>query len=101
MIEGLKIELTTDQIWEHLKERQAHHEDRANWYRSRVEELDKGLKDEPNVTNNPVLSMRASLRQHTDRAAYFFVLSEHLIANETYRLDESDLARLEFMSRYL
>lgn len=100
MIEGLKIEIESTELRDHLDGRAAHHESKMRFYDEQVRNLKAGGVGAVQMTNDPVHSLENSAKQHRDRAAFFRFVSDHLIQNETYRLDESDLGRLEIASRY-
>lgn len=100
MIEGLKIEISSEELEDHLDARAEYHEQKMNFYDEQVRNLRAGGVGAIAQSNDPVNSLQASAKQHKDRAAFFRFVSDHLILNETYRLDESDLGRLEIASRY-
>lgn len=47
-----------------------------------------------------VTALEGRLRSHKERFTLFAFMEEHVIPNETYRLTENDLTRLEIVSRY-
>lgn len=100
MIQGLQIELSSDEIRQHLKNRVSYHSDKAEWYEGQIDSLSAGLREQPNISNDPVSSLRRSLSEHQNKAAFFAVLRDHIIPDETYRLSEHDLGRLEFIAVY-
>jgi hypothetical protein len=81
IIEGLFIEISTDELHAHLVERASFHTEK--------------------MSNDPATSLRISAQNHRNRAGFFTFLADHLIADATYRLEESDLVRLELASRHL
>jgi hypothetical protein len=102
MIEGLKIEITSDELRVHILARAEHHRERATFYEAQVSNLRAGgLTAERGVSNDPVGSLNHSATQHRNKTAFFAFLAEHLVPGETYRLTENDLERLEIFSRYL
>jgi hypothetical protein len=101
MIEGIKIQMTTEQLRDHVAERADFHANKAEWYRKNADNLrDGGLKAEANISNDPTSSLERSCESHRERATFFRIIAVNLIPDETYRLSESDLARLELFSRY-
>lgn len=98
MIEGIRIDLSTAELREHLQQRVEFHAEKAKWYADRAQEL-KDVGSE-NKSNDPASSLRASAKDHENRRAFFAFVASHLIPDETYRLEESDFIRLEFSSRY-
>jgi hypothetical protein len=53
------------------------------------------------VSNDPVGSLQESANRHGEREAFLTFMAEHIVPDETYRLTEQDLIRLEIVSRYL
>lgn len=100
MIEGLKIEIGSAELGEHITTRASFHEGKAKFYTEQVTNLKAGGIREQAMSNDPVSSLEASAKQHRERGAFFRFMAEHLIPDETYQLDESDLGRLEIVSRY-
>jgi hypothetical protein len=100
MIEGIKIEMTTAELKKHVISRAAFHTTKAKWYAKQGTSLRSGRSDMPNMSNDPVSSLERSREDHEKRAAFFSIIAKHLVPSETYRLNESDLTRLEFASQY-
>lgn len=97
MIEGIRIELTTDELKQHFDARVAHHSERETFYNGQADALKAGgVEAVKYTTNDPTSSLLQSARQHADRRAFFAFMAAHLIPSETYRLSESDFTRLEF-----
>jgi hypothetical protein len=98
MIEGIRIELNTDELCKHLLGRVKFHHDKGQWYANHAQELkDAGSEGK---SNDPAASLRQSANTHADREAFFQFIADHLIPNEVYRLSESDFTRLEFAARF-
>ena len=100
MIEGLKIDIEADELKAHLDSRAEYHEGKAKFYGEQVASLKAGGVGAVAQSNDPVSSLQSSAKQHKDRAGFYRFMSEHIILGETYRLDESDLGRLEIVARY-
>lgn len=100
MIEGLKIQIDSDELEAHLNMRVEYHEKKMTFYDEQVRSLRAGGVAAGHQSNDPVHSLEGSAKQHRDRASFFRFMADHLIPNETYQLDESDLGRLEIASRY-
>jgi hypothetical protein len=100
VIQGVQIELTTEQLRDHIAARAEHHRGRAAWYGAQVRQLHAGGVREQRVSNDPVSSLEGSQEEHQRKAALFAFLAEHLIPDETYRLSEHDFTRLEFVDRW-
>ena len=102
MIEGIKIELASAELREHLGGRAEHHRKKAESYEGQVVGL-KEVADGDEVrfhSANVVDTLQNKVREHRSKAALFSFLAEHLIPDETYRLSENDLTRIEIVSRY-
>lgn len=99
MIEGLKLDFSTEQLQGHLRGKISYHREKARWYASRIADLKSGGVQQPEhgVSNDPVQSLDRSRRSHHERAELFQVMYDHLIPNETYRLSETDLVKLELI----
>lgn len=97
MIEGLRIDVSSEEMKKILKDRVSYHSEKAEMYGSQV----KALEGEPTVdmTADPKKALRDRLRHHQRKWEFFNFLAEHVIPNETYRLSEIDLTRLEILSR--
>ena len=102
MIEGIQFDIGSQELAAHLKTRVEHHDKRAEWYGDKANSLAEGDFDEEtrqkmsNTNNsNPVEQMRAGYKRHKAKASLFGFMAGHVVANETYRLKESDLQRIE------
>lgn len=100
MIDGIKIDMQSAELKAHVDARADFHRVKAKWYREHAEGLRQGHAEAPNLSNDPVSSLERSRESHEQKCAYFEVISKYLIAGETYRLSETDLARLEFAAAY-
>lgn len=100
MIEGLWIEMKSDKLRGLFEERAKYHSGKANWYKKQADTIATEVDEARQVTNNPVQSLRASEKQHQDKAAFFTVLAENVIPNETYRLSEQNCMRIELYAQY-
>jgi hypothetical protein len=103
MIEGVKIDISTDELKDHLSERASYHQEKQAFYEGQVESLKAGHvgeMDKGAISNDPVSQLEGSARRHKETAALFQFISDHLVPNEVYRLEERDLTRLEVLSRY-
>jgi hypothetical protein len=98
MIEGLKLDFTTEQLRQHLKTKIAHHEERVTFYTKQVDSL-KG-EEFAAVSGNPIMQLQTKLGEHRRKATLFRIIAEHLVPNEMYRLGDNDLERIELVSRF-
>jgi len=101
MIEGVKIDVSSAELEQHLRERVAHHGERTEFYRGQVDALREGGVGQQAATNDPISSLEQSAKHHADRAAFFRFLADHVVPKQTYRLSEQDLTRIEVIGRYL
>jgi hypothetical protein len=94
MIFGLKIDIPAEQLVEPLAGRAQDHESKAKEYAVRRRTLGDrtGVDDESTDA-----SLARVEREHAERAQALKFLSEHVVAGEVYRLDESDLRRIELI----
>ena len=105
MIEGLRIDLTADELIQHLDERIRHHHDRATDFESRAKQAEAlasaaEATDEddhmfciPNLAHD--LERRAARHKHRETLLVFF--RNHVVGHEIYRLSEADLRSLELL----
>lgn len=100
MIEGVKIDIPSDELKSHLTGRVEYHKGKERFYRNQAQVLKDGGAGTIAMSNDPVSSLQGSQRQHSQQAAFFQFMAEHIVPDETYRLSESDFSRLEFSSRY-
>jgi hypothetical protein len=101
MIEGLKIDVSADELTSHLNERVEYHKAKREFYEKQVQGLRDGGVGQGMQSNDPVSSLQGSAKSHGDREGLFRFLADHVVTDETYRLSEQDLTRLEIIGRYL
>lgn len=101
LIEGIKFDLSRDELHKHLTERADHHRAKAHYYEQQVKGLLEQGAEDSTATNNPVYSLRQSQKSHAERVGFFVFIADHLIPGATYRLAEHDLTRLELLGKYL
>jgi hypothetical protein len=100
MIEGLQFDVKTEELQTILKGRVEHHKKKSALYNEQYVKIRDEADQQQNsgMTNNAgslAQQMKHSRDQHEDKAALFDFWSKHLEPNETYRLSESDLSKLE------
>ncbi len=95
MITGLKLQITTGQLRDHLLEGIAFHVSRRDFYQGKAAEMEAAGEIPQNVTNDPVKGMKDRAGHHADRVYAFQTWDKYLIPDEVYVLDNSDLSRLE------
>lgn len=108
MIDGFRIEMTADELVQHLEGRIYHHRTAASdcdTKRIRFEAVGSPPEDEdgeaPFLAAWPGYGAELERRAegHKRREATLTFLRDHVIAREIYRLDEHDLRLLELWPR--
>ena len=107
MIDGFRIEMTADELIEHLDARIQHHRTAASECdakRIRLEAVGMSTDDEeeaPFVACWPGYGAELERRadQHKRRETTLMFLRDHIVARELYRLGENDLKLLELWPR--
>jgi len=100
MIEGLKFDIECEEMGDHLCEKARHHDERRLFYEKSAQRLEEGKAEGMDYTGgDPIKALRDKGRTHRNRSEFFQFMADHLIEGETYRLSESDLLTLEFISR--
>lgn len=112
MIDGIKLQLSTQELKELIVKRVEYHQKKHDWAAQKVKEIEPELGElddeagrQGKYTNslgngNPVSAFKQQAKHHGDRVTYFKFLAEHLIPNETYVLEEDDLRRIEVLSQH-
>ncbi len=103
MIEGLKVELTADELGRLLERRVEHHREVAADCDSRRIRLRTVTTPNPDDTEEQLAAawppylenLERRAERHRDRADALQFLREHLVAHEIYRLGEDDLETLQ------
>jgi hypothetical protein len=107
VIEGFQIELTAQQLAAYLRRRADHHRDAAAECDLRREQSGWSGSPESGEPSRPIVAcwlrwadeLDDDAAQHRRRQAALLFLGEHIVANEIYRLDRSDLQFLEMWPR--
>ena len=102
MIEGLKVDVTADEVTRLLEGRIAHHEEIAGDCEDRHARLSGISSPDPDDTEEclalswpPYLEhLERRAQRHRDRAQTLAFLRDHVVAHEIYRLGEADLRAL-------
>jgi hypothetical protein len=100
MIEGFKLDFSSEELKAHLEERVAHHAQKETGYRQQAKGVHavKG-EDFQGQTVDPEHALSQQANTHANKREFFKVLAEHIIPNETYRLKQEDLVLIELVSR--
>ena len=100
MIEGLHFDVEYKEMKQHLEVKANHHFGRKQFYFSQAEKLEAGDAEAMDYTGgDPVKALKDKGKIHYSKMEFFQFMADHLIKGETYRLSESDLLTIEFISR--
>lgn len=100
MIEGLKLDFTSEELKQHLNKKVKYHRERSRFYGEKAQALHEGGAEAAQFSGgDPVRALKDKQLDHNKRAELFEIYSSHLV-NDTYRLSDSDLTRIELVSRY-
>lgn len=101
MINGLLLDVKSSELKGILEERLKYHEDKRDLYELKAKELNKmvaGIEDDMQVGKvsggTPVENLERQAKDHKEKAGYFKFMLDHVIQDDIYRLDQSDLVRL-------
>ena len=103
MIEGLHFDIPYAELFKHLKEKAAYHDERVVWYLKQIEGLKKGgVESDMDAYSggSPVSNMQRKENEHLQKAEYFFLLAAYLVKDETYRLSRKDMIDIELIQRH-
>lgn len=107
MIEGIKLEIPSEEMKTLIKSRIPHHEAKAKFYdeqASKLKEIMKATDGEAvqggnnNSLTNNTGGLESSAKTHKDKVKFFKFMHDHIIPNEQYRLQHNDLVHLEIIS---
>jgi hypothetical protein len=87
VIDGLKVQMTSEELAGRLAERIRWHEQTALEYQHELE-MPEDQRGDPET---PEHILEHKVQQHREDAAVLTLIRDHLIPNEMYRLSELDL----------
>jgi hypothetical protein len=118
IIEGLMVDVSGQELVKHCQERAEWHEKKrkdyaeklALYHRTKAELVEQGktskyeMVDELDVSNfkgnvDPN-SLQRNVSLHKERVRYFKYLADHLLQDQTYRLEMSELNAIEAVNDY-
>jgi len=101
ILEHIFLDIPSVDLKAHFVERVVFHTQKAEDYRSKAETL-RGLDLNAGVpvSNDPTQQLEQSIRTHMQRAQTFAFRAKYLVADVIFRLNDSDLANLEFVDRF-
>ena len=111
-IQGLKLSMTSEELKKTCGDRIKYHQEKADWLGKELKRLEPELEkfaddaqaqgkfSNSNRVGSAFDNFKAEFARHTDRVTLFKFMSEHIIPNETYILDENDLRKLEVLPNW-
>lgn len=96
IIEGLKIDVSGEELIGHMKKKSREHLDKSKQYQKQASDV-SALQPSTGQTNDPASSLQASAREHLQKAELFDFIAQHLDPRVSYRLSEQDLIRVEII----
>ncbi len=105
MIDGIRIDLTAEELMRHLDERIRHHHERAAECERKAQRVgnleasDDEDDDEPMIACWPgvVHELERRAVRHRNRETLLMFLRNHIVGHEVYRLSEKDLKSVELL----
>lgn len=102
MINGLLVDVPSEELKKIVGSRAKHHADKANAYEAKAKDLQATIKDieddvefgKTSMGATPAGSLISKAREHRDKAIHFEFMLAHVIQNDTYRLGQDDLRLL-------
>ena len=101
MIDGLKIEMTSDELFTRITTRIASHEQEAAEFEERLRQEGDACADgaegpsadqmDAAESATPRYMLEHQRDEHRERAAFLALVRSHLVRGEIYRLGEDDL----------
>jgi hypothetical protein len=108
IINGLQLDVSAEELKSLFAGRISYHDNKVSKYEkvaAGLEKIDLELEEEADdigkYSNTTVSNdtIKTSIRKHKNQSRYFKFMSEHVIANSTYRLTNTDLQLLGVMDR--
>lgn len=99
MIDGLRLDISADELVKLLEERINEHADNAEMDDANAQRLDdiKRGNDSDEWDDDQGARLRHRAQLERDRAGALTFMRNHVIRGETYRLTENDLRTLEIL----
>lgn len=102
MVQGLLVDVKSDELLSIFKERLVHHQEKSKTYAEQANALAAQLKniEEDLMTGKvsgggtPIDTLNKKAREHQDNAHWYDFMIKHVIQNDVYRLDQRDLQRI-------
>lgn len=106
MIDGFRVEVTSDEIVQHLERRIRHHRDIAAECTAKAQRIESLESSDDCDDEDEELGMmwpgyqdelQRRAARHRNREAMLIFFRDRVVANEIYRLAERDLRSLEWL----
>ena len=97
MINGLKFELSANELIEQCKMRKSHHIHKAFLYKEQLK-LMVGIVVPTSVSNMPDRDLKSRIETHEAKAKFFEFLENHISLNEVFLLTSRELEEMEFIA---
>jgi len=106
VIDGFRVEVTSDEIVRHLEQRIRHHRDIAAECVAKAQRLESLQSPDDDDEEDEELGMvwpgyqeelQRRAARHRNREAMLMFFRDRVVANEIYRLAERDLRSLEWL----
>ena len=105
MIEGLKLDVRTEELKTRIGARIAEHQAKVDGYARQLQRLvdigpdpeDDSVLSEFRGGGSPRSAVERKHQQHSERVALLTFLRDHLVEGEIYRLSQEDLRFAEFL----
>ena len=104
MIDGFRLDVTTEELVAHLDRRVAYHRGLTEECTSRLrqlEALEEGAFDDDDhfdtCNSSRIQGVERRMARHRNREAFLQFARMHVVATEVYRLSENDLRLLEWL----
>lgn len=119
IVKGLRYHYTTEQLRDHMQKRADYHESRASQKEGALPELKSAVETVKAAgrgaathvaamskfsnsnynfdAGDQVDALENDIKDHRNKALVFRTLSDHLVPNATYDLEETELRRLEIV----
>jgi len=100
MIEGFKLDFTSQDLKDHLNQRRDFHGEKELSYRKQAEGV-ASIKggDFQGQTVDPQHALEQRANDHRSKHDFFSLMAAHIVPDEIYRLTQNDLVLLELISR--
>lgn len=99
MIHGLKVVVQSVELKELCLARANHHRDRAFAYSEQIKSMESNKIEGMAYTNgNPIQSLKDRRAKHENEASELLFIANHLVGDESYMLEHSDLEKLGIVS---